>query len=124
MKLSQLLSGVRIDRTLGQVRLKTDELRALWEELRVKYPESFTCSKREILSWHAIEALDCEAEKRWDHAIPHLSRLIEVEPASQNLYLRRSNAYRASGDIVHATLDFATATQLKLQFDATRPGSQ
>jgi WD40 repeat protein len=51
VKLCQLYSGRRLDAKGGAVTLSVEERRALWRELRAKYPEEFTVSPAAAIRW-------------------------------------------------------------------------
>ena len=51
VKLGQLYSGRRLDADGGTSPLGSEEVRALWKELRGKYPEEFTISPKAAAEW-------------------------------------------------------------------------
>ena len=46
-----------------------------------------------VTTWHTLEAEGCEATKKWDLVVFHLSRLIEAQRAQPLLYARRARAH-------------------------------
>jgi tetratricopeptide (TPR) repeat protein len=93
IRLAQMLSGTRVDRSGALVPISPAEFRASWRALRDKYPGDFVASPREVLAWHDREADDCETRGLWDLALGHLEHLIASEPAQWWLYARRARVY-------------------------------
>jgi hypothetical protein len=51
VKLAQLYSGRRLDEKGGAVPLDGDELKAIWRELRARYPQEFSASPYAVAEW-------------------------------------------------------------------------
>jgi WD40 repeat protein/serine/threonine protein kinase/tetratricopeptide (TPR) repeat protein len=95
--LSHLLAGAQVDPSGELVALAPDQFRALWQDLRPRYPEVFVCSPEEILSWNWREAAGCEEAEAWPWAVVHLDALIATNAASWQLLARRGRAYAELG---------------------------
>jgi WD40 repeat protein len=61
-RLTQLLSGHRIDDTGVIVPLSLKELQAFWDDLRQRYPADFTVSPAAARAWREREIGDCLRE--------------------------------------------------------------
>jgi hypothetical protein len=70
-------------------------LPALWQQLRNKYPSSFTVSAQEIEAWHEFQAWESEAELQWFAAAFHLERLLALRPGDAAI-MERLNAAKAN----------------------------
>jgi tetratricopeptide (TPR) repeat protein len=90
IRLAQMLSRTRIDRSGALVPITPAEFRASWRALRDKYPDDFVASPREVLAWHSRGADDCEAHGLWALALGHLDHLIAAEQTHWRLYARRA----------------------------------
>jgi WD40 repeat protein/serine/threonine protein kinase/tetratricopeptide (TPR) repeat protein len=105
--LAHMLSRSYVASNGALVPLRDEELRTRWQDLRPRYPEVFTCSDQEILSWHWREAAGCEEDKVWDWAVKHFDALLKTDPESWMLFCRRARAYyhlsRWNGAIADAT---------------------
>ncbi len=86
---AELLAGAHIDERIGMVPVSGSAVQPTWPGLRAKYPEDFTVTAQDILSWHQREAEICETGRQWSAARHHLDRLLTAEPANAALCLRR-----------------------------------
>jgi len=64
------------------------ELERAWKALNSKYPDDFTVSRQEILSWHKRVADECEHNERWFAARFHLNMLAVLQTGDQVLTQR------------------------------------
>jgi tetratricopeptide (TPR) repeat protein len=113
LHLAQLLSCARMHSQGGPpVPLSADELRAGWEKLRHKSASAFSVPARDAITWHAEAARTCEKIARWDAALPHLERLIVLDPERLDLFARRGRAYAEAGRWKDAAADFEKASSL------------
>jgi tetratricopeptide (TPR) repeat protein len=115
--LAHLLSGMQLNRAGELVPLTPAEFRALWQDLRPRYPEVFVCTSEEILGWHWREAAACEDAGTWSWAVIHLNALIEAEPNSWMLLARRGRAHAALGRWHDAIVDASKAIALRPEQD-------
>jgi tetratricopeptide (TPR) repeat protein len=111
IRMAQMLSGTRIDRSGALVPITPEELRESWRALRDKYPDDFVASPREVLAWHSREAYDCEAHGLWDLALDHLDHLITSEPARGWLYARRARISARQRRWEQSVADFTKAVE-------------
>src|SRR5262249_5682624 len=63
--------------------------------------------------WHQTQAAEFEKAGQWFAAAFHLDRLIQAEPQSGNLYLRRGRALAGQGKEAEARQDIEKALQWK-----------
>ncbi len=63
IKLAQLYAGQRLQAGGGLVSLSREEYRALWKELRAKYPQEFTGRDQSVLDWR-VEQLEASAASK------------------------------------------------------------
>jgi WD40 repeat protein/tetratricopeptide (TPR) repeat protein len=117
ISLAQLLSGSRVDRSGDLVPLTRDEFRALWQDLRPRYPDVFVCSPQEVLAWRWREAAACEDAGAWSWAVIHLDVLIAADPESWMLLGRRGRAYAQLGRWPAAIADASNAIALRPEHD-------
>jgi WD40 repeat protein len=88
LRLSQLLSGSRLDATGAAVRLQTLDLRTTYEELRCRQPSLFTATRAQLLGWHHQESVRSEAAGLWAPALVHLERIFELADGEMKEMLR------------------------------------
>jgi hypothetical protein len=86
--LARVISGGRLDPASGPVPGDPATLQRDWQRLRASYPDSFTCSADQALSWHRQEAHDAAEAGVWSIAALHLQALLEAEPGSGVLHAR------------------------------------
>ena len=92
-KLADLLSGNTPNpHGGGMASTRTESLGSLWDQLRRKYPSTFTTSTAEIEAWHQFQAEQSEADKQWSAAIFHLNRLLRLRPNDSSLLERIARA--------------------------------
>jgi hypothetical protein len=58
IRLAQMLSGTRIDRSGELVAITPEEFRDAWRVLRSKYPHDFVASPEEVQAWHRSKSDD------------------------------------------------------------------
>jgi WD40 repeat protein/serine/threonine protein kinase len=71
LRLVQLQAGCRIDRTDGLDLLRFEEFRSAWPGIRSKYPNDFTITRAQVMSWHRREAEICLGEKNYAASLFH-----------------------------------------------------
>ncbi|HZT81132.1 MAG TPA: tetratricopeptide repeat protein, partial [Gemmataceae bacterium] len=111
-QLARLLAESRVEEAGGLVPLETDEVRAIWDDLRPKYPELFAATPEEIRAWHQREIAECEASGCWHGATWHIDRLLAAEPRSAALYRLRAAADAGLGDWQQSAADAARAVEI------------
>src|SRR5206468_1066817 len=79
-RLAQLLSGVRIDPSAGPIPLESHALQAAWNDLRARYPDTFTRPPARALEWHREEAQECEGQQQWAAAVFHYNLILASRP--------------------------------------------
>jgi WD40 repeat protein/tetratricopeptide (TPR) repeat protein len=109
--LARLLSGRQVDESSGIVPLPAAEVRDAWQQLRPRYPSSFTPAAELANVWHRAEAEACEAAKNWPGALIHLDRLLAAGPDT-GLYHRRGLAHAELGRWARAAADIGQASRL------------
>jgi WD40 repeat protein len=87
----QVLAARRIDQTENLVPIPPDELAKSIDGLRKEGSFSPSFRGRE-LDWHKYEAEECQRSRSWHCAVWHLTRLIERQASSSELFIRRGNA--------------------------------
>lgn len=95
VSLSHLLAGFPPGRFGSGESPQVDTLEALWQRLRVKYPETFETSESEIERWHEFQAQECETNHQWFAAVFHLKILAAGQPHDQTLARRLDDAKQA-----------------------------
>jgi WD40 repeat protein len=90
--LSQFLAGRRIDTNGQPMALTAQAQRALWEELRRKWPGEFLPAP--AAAWHLREAEASEKDHQWFAAVFHWNRALREEPTNATWRSRREAAAR------------------------------
>jgi len=67
---------------------QSESFQIIWQQLRAKYPSSFTTSPQEIAAWYEFEAEESEAHQQWFAAAFYLKRLLSVCPDDRSLVER------------------------------------
>jgi hypothetical protein len=98
LRLAQLLSQQKDHTSQNPQTLDAAEFRAAWEQLRAKYPESFTSSSRDDHEWHLhgydrhlSGAATCERRELWEEAARHLDQFLQTQPGDKGLHLWSAN---------------------------------
>ena len=104
-RMTEVLSGTRIDASGTAVPIATSELQEAYDALLSKAPRTFIATPAQVMGWHLQQALACEAAGAWEAALEHLSRLIETGPAIEALSLRRGLAHFELGHWPEASRD-------------------
>jgi WD40 repeat protein len=86
--LAQFLSGSAVTQRHRATRNKQESLDHVWRRLREKYPEDFSASEAEVLSWHELQAEDSELKEQWFAAAFHLEYLLSCRPGDGSLTRR------------------------------------
>jgi tetratricopeptide (TPR) repeat protein len=73
-------------------------VRAAWEQLRTKYPESFASSPGDDYEWHRHGAEACERRELWEEAYRHLDWLLQARPDDRTLRTRRAAIHIHRGE--------------------------
>jgi WD40 repeat protein len=120
VRLTQWLSGHRIDTTGSLVPLSPEDLRHNLEALRAADPGEFAVSDRKIADWHRREADAAEADGHWYAAAFHLDRLQVWEPNQSALLVRHGRALAEQSVWGRAADDFAQAVTLGADEPAVR----
>lgn len=60
-------------------------MRAIWEQLRAKYPSDFCTSPQEVSEWDTLQAQENERSHHWSAAAFHLKRLLALHPEDHAL---------------------------------------
>jgi WD40 repeat protein/serine/threonine protein kinase len=97
VRMTEVLSGARVDASGTVVPIATSELHEAYDALVSKAPETFTTTGEQLLGWHHQQALACEAAGAWEAALVHLDRLIEAGPAIEAVTIRRGIAHAELG---------------------------
>jgi WD40 repeat protein/tetratricopeptide (TPR) repeat protein len=105
IRMTEILSGTRVDNTGTAVPISTSELQEAHEALLRKAPGTFTATPEQVLGWHHQQAQVCEAAGSWDAAVKHLDRLIEDGPRVDALAFRRGFAHAELGHLQAAARD-------------------
>jgi tetratricopeptide (TPR) repeat protein len=92
-RISEVLSGVRVDSTGAIVPISTSELRESYEALLAKAPNSFTASPKQVIGWHGQQVDLCQRAGTWAAAVKHLDRLIVGGPHVDALTICRGLAH-------------------------------
>ncbi len=92
-KLARLLSGDKVVFSGSLPPPASESIKAIWQQLRNKYPSGFNTSTLEIAAWDDFEAEDSEQAQQWFAAAFHLRRLLLVRPGDQDVATR---LYRAN----------------------------
>jgi WD40 repeat protein/tetratricopeptide (TPR) repeat protein len=112
IRMTEILSGTRVDNTGTAIPISTSELQEAHEALLRKAPGTFTATPEQVLGWHHQQARLCEAAGAWGAAVEHLDRLIEDGPRVDNLSFRRGLALRSQGKLPEAIAAFREAIRL------------
>src|SRR5262249_29738278 len=87
-----------------------------WQTLKARYPQDFSSlsafTAEQTLAWHRREAEASEAAGDWFAVRFHFGRLLEAEPANEDLRLRRARAAIALADWQQASADYAKLPRL------------
>jgi hypothetical protein len=86
--LARFLSGNGFTQWHRATRNKQESLDHVWRRLREKYPEDFSASEAEVLSWHELQAEDSELKEQWFAAAFHLEYLLSCRPGEGSLTRR------------------------------------
>ncbi len=105
IRMTEILSGTRVDDTGTAVPILTSELQEAHEALLSKAPGTFTATPQQVLGWHHQQAQVCEAAGAWEAAVKHLDRLIEDGPRVDVLAFRRGLAHAELGHWQEAASD-------------------
>lgn len=97
LQLAAILSGQRLDPTVGPANIRPEALARAGEALRRRYPGEFRPSSGREWAWQRQKALEAENAQRWEAAVGHLDRLIAVNPGPGELYQRRARAHAELG---------------------------
>jgi tetratricopeptide (TPR) repeat protein len=126
--LSQLLNQQKNRATQSPVTLTTAEVRAAWEQLRTKYPESFASSSEDDYEWHRHGAETCERRELWEEALRHLDWLLQARPDDQTLrsrkaaiHIHRGESLSKRGQHPEAAAAWSAATDLLQQLGDESP---
>jgi tetratricopeptide (TPR) repeat protein len=114
IRLAQMLSSTRIDRTGELVSITAAEFRESWRALRNEYPDDFVASPQQVLAWHSRQAYDCEAHGLWDLALSHLNHLDHLftsKPSQGQLYARRARIHARMRRWEESVADFTKAIE-------------
>jgi WD40 repeat protein/Flp pilus assembly protein TadD len=117
LSLAELLAGSRVDETGGLIQLGSDTLLGIWERVRIRYPELFSCPVEDVVAWHAQEAELALERKNWVGAVLHLSRVVAARPDSPDLLFRRAQAHAELDHWREAQRDLSDA----IRHEAARP---
>ncbi len=90
--LAQLISAARLDPLSGLVPCDAPTLNKSWRILRDRYPDSFTSTPAQVLSWNRHEAEAAEAAGIWPRAVQHLQVLVSAATDSGLLHARQGRA--------------------------------
>ncbi len=90
--LAQLQSGQRLEK--GSLDLLTpEEIEKAWRDLRRKYPDEYSLSADQVITWHRREVAFSEMQEDWHGLIWHADRLLSSEleslPQSEMFSIRR-----------------------------------
>jgi WD40 repeat protein/tetratricopeptide (TPR) repeat protein/tRNA A-37 threonylcarbamoyl transferase component Bud32 len=107
LALAQVLATQQLDQTGAFVPLETASWRDTWQRLRGKYPQEFTSSQEEMLTWHRREAEASRKAGQWAAAVWHLDRLIQADPQDLLPLRRRGLAHAELGDWQVARADLS-----------------
>jgi WD40 repeat protein/Flp pilus assembly protein TadD len=112
IRMTEILSGTRVDHTGTAVPISTSELQDSHEALMRKAPGTFTATPEQVLGWHHQQAQLCAAAGAWGAAVKHLDRLIEDGPRVDVLIFRRGLAMRRQGKLSEAIAEYREAIRL------------
>jgi hypothetical protein len=90
--LARLMSGNTAKPSEQPSPATAESLHAIWQQLRTKYPSSFSTTAQEIVAWHEFEAQKCEANQQWSAAVFHLKYVAELRPDFPNVAARLTRA--------------------------------
>ncbi|HZU39340.1 MAG TPA: tetratricopeptide repeat protein, partial [Gemmataceae bacterium] len=114
-RLTELLSGRRLDADGGWMPLDAEALRSTWQELQAAAPADFALqSREEMLAWHRRQLADCERAAIWSAALFHLRWLMDAAPNDPTLYFRRGQALANLNRSTEALGAFSQAIEHKL----------
>jgi WD40 repeat protein/serine/threonine protein kinase/tetratricopeptide (TPR) repeat protein len=105
VRMTQVLSGTRVDETGTAKPISTSELREAYEVLLRKAPGTFLATPQQVRSWHHEQAQVCEVAGAWKIVVKHLDRLIEDGPSVDVLGVRRGIAHAELGHWQQAASD-------------------
>jgi WD40 repeat protein len=86
--LAELMAGGSRDASRGRGR--EEDRTSTWQRLRGKYPGDFATTKTQQLAWHRAALEIATGKKAWSAALPHLTRLTEIDPENWQDRLARA----------------------------------
>jgi WD40 repeat protein/serine/threonine protein kinase/Tfp pilus assembly protein PilF len=86
--LAELMAGGSRDASTGHGR--DEDWTSTWQTLRGKYPGDFATTKTQQLAWHRAALEIATQKKAWPAALPHLTRLTEIDPENWQDRLARA----------------------------------
>lgn len=90
---ASLLSGLRSDPVLGVAPCETKLLREAWATLHTKYPQQFTATTEQGITWHETQLKNAETAGLWTNAVGHLDALLRHDPTRDDLRKRRAQTH-------------------------------
>jgi tetratricopeptide (TPR) repeat protein len=113
LRLSEVLSGLRIDETGGLVPVEAERFERAWQALQARDSQEGPAGREEMLAWHGVEAQAAQAlGLRWA-ALAHLDRLIALEPENWMVHGWRATVCAELGRRDEAVAAFQEAIRLK-----------
>jgi tetratricopeptide (TPR) repeat protein len=110
--LAEALAGRRLYGDSDFVQLEPEKFRAAWQSLGADQIRSFASTAEQAVAWHRREAFDCRLAGQWFASAWHLSRLIELDPASApQAFARRARSNAEIGEWLLAAADYRRAEE-------------
>src|SRR5262249_25709291 len=107
--LAELMAGGSRDASRGRGR--DADWTSTWQTLRAKYPGDFATTKTQQLAWHRAALEIAIQKKAWSAALPHLTRLTEIDPENWQDPLARARLLTRLGGRDEAEAGFARAVE-------------
>jgi WD40 repeat protein/serine/threonine protein kinase len=107
--LAELMVGGSRDASRGRGR--EEDWTATWQALRGKYPADFATTKTQQLAWHRAALEIATSKKAWSAALPHLTRLTEIDPENWQDRLARARLLARLERWHEAESEFTRAVQ-------------
>jgi tetratricopeptide (TPR) repeat protein len=113
LKLAQILACQRVDREVGVVAVEKEEQKAIWRDLRRRYPQDFFTPPKSALRLAKRQAAAYLEGGQWARAVLCFSRALEIEPGDWRSWAERGQAYARGNQNKRAIADFDRAIALK-----------